>query len=149
MHRRHKDTASSRAASTSTGRTSRYDMVTGTLNPIFSPLSPLASPDRLTSQELPPNHRGFSLDDEDERTAELTSSQMNQVVSAISSLPAILKRDVTQTKVLHTQVPIFRVSKNKFNEFELLLLNHLRTHQHKITEQNKLHYSQSFLRDEP
>ena len=65
---------------------------------------------------------------------------MNQVVSIINSLPVILQRDVSQTKVLYTQAPNFRGSKSKLNEFEHLLFNYLRSRQHKITEMNKLHY---------
>ena len=77
-----------------------------------------------------------------------TSSQMNLAVSAINNLPTILHRYVSQTKVLHTKVPNFRGSKDKFNEFEPLLPNHLQSNQHRITEQNKLNNFQSLLGDE-
>ena len=107
MHRRHEQTTSSRPASTSAGSTSRSDMVTGSVNPAFAPLSTLAPPDQLNYPELPPHHRGFSPGGADERPAENTSLRMNQAVSAINSLPAIFQREVTQTKVLHTQVPNF------------------------------------------
>ena len=53
-HRRHEETASSRATTSSTGGRSRSDMVTGTLNPAVAPLSTLAPSARLTSPELPP-----------------------------------------------------------------------------------------------
>ena len=97
-HRRHEETASSWATSSSTGGTSRSNMVTKTLNPAFAPLSTLAPPAGLTSPEFPPQQRVFSHDDEEEESAANTSSQVNQVV--INSLPAILLRDVTQTKRL-------------------------------------------------
>ena len=54
--RRHQETTSSRAASTSTSSTIRSDMVTETANPVFSPLSTLAPTDQLTFPELPPHH---------------------------------------------------------------------------------------------
>ena len=123
-------------------------MVIGPTNIIFAPLSTLASHSRLASLDLPWRNRQFSPVDEDERTAETPSSQMNQVVSAINSPLAILQSNVTQIKVLHTQVPKFIGSKDKSIEFEHLLLNHLLPHQHKITEENKLHYFPSLLRDE-
>ena len=147
-HRRHEETASSGATSLSTGSVSWFEMVTRTLNLAFAPLNTLASPERLTSPGIPPYQRVFSLDDGDERLAANTSSQLNQVVRAINSLTAILQRDVTQTKVLHTQVSNFPGSKDEFNEFEQSLLNHLRPYQHRITEENRLRYFQCFPEDE-
>ena len=38
--------------------------------------------------------------------------------------------------------------REKYNEFEHLLLNHLRPHAHKLTEEQKLNYFQSLLRDD-
>ena len=60
----------------------------------------------------------------------------------------ILQGDDTQTKVLKTQKADFRGSKHKLNEFEHLLLNHLRPHQQRITEKNNLHYFPCLLRYE-
>ena len=65
-HRSHEETASSRAACSSTGGRGRSYMVKGTLNPAFEPLSTLAPTERLTSPELPPHRRIFSLDVDDE-----------------------------------------------------------------------------------
>ena len=55
---------------------------------------------------------------------------------------------VQHPKILHTQVPLFRGNREKYNEFEHLLLNHLRPHQHKLSEEQKLTYFQSLLRDD-
>ena len=55
---------------------------------------------------------------------------------------------VQHPKILHTQVPLFRGNREKYNEFEHLLLNHLRQHQHKLSEEQKLTYFQSLLRDD-
>ena len=55
---------------------------------------------------------------------------------------------VQHPKIWHTQVPLFRGNREKYNEFEHLLLNHLRPHQHKLSEEQKLTYFQSLLRDD-
>ena len=55
---------------------------------------------------------------------------------------------VQHLKTLHIQVPHFRSNRDKYNEIEHLLLNHLRPHQHKLSEEQKLTYFQSLLCDE-
>ena len=55
---------------------------------------------------------------------------------------------VQHPKILQTQVPFFRGNQEKYNEFEHLLLNHLRPHQNKLSEGQKLTYFQSLLRDD-
>ena len=42
----------------------------------------------------------------------------------------------------------FRCQRRKFNEFEHSLLNHFRPFDNKITDENKIHFCQSLLRDE-
>ena len=54
----------------------------------------------------------------------------------------------TTYKIVTYQLTNFRRSKDNFYEFEHLLFNHLRPHEHRIKEENKLHYFQSLLRDE-
>ena len=56
--------------------------------------------------------------------------------------------NVQHPKTLHTQVPLFRGNREKYNEFEHLLLNHLWPHQHKLSEEQKPTYFQSLLRDD-
>ena len=73
---------------------------------------------------------------------------MNQVVTENNSIPVIEQRVVTQAKMLDTQVPNFRGSRDIFNEFENLLLNHQWLHQHRITEGNKIQFFKSLSRDE-
>ena len=145
--RSNEETAFSVAAGTSTGSAGRSDMVRGTSKTAFAPLGTLVPSDTITSPDLLPHLRAVSLDDEDERATDQPSSQMNQGLSEINSIPTILQRDATQTKKLHTQVPNSSGSKDKFNEFEDLLINHLQPHQHKITEENKLHSFQSLPRE--
>ena len=125
-HRHQEGTTSSIAASSPTGVSGRSDIVTGPQNSAFAPLSTLAPSDRLTSPELPPHHRGFSFVDENVRPAENPSTKMNQVISAINCLLAILRRDFTQTKVLHTQIPKFRMSKVSSVILNTYYSNHLR-----------------------
>ena len=70
---------------------------------------------------------------------------MDHTVTAITELPHILQRDAAQTRMLYRQIPFFRGSQHKLNEFEHLLLNHLRPHQNHIIEKNKFHFFQSLL----
>ena len=55
---------------------------------------------------------------------------------------------VQHQKILQTQVPLFRGNREKYIEFEHLLFNYLRLHQHKLSEEQKLTYFQSLLRDD-
>ena len=55
---------------------------------------------------------------------------------------------VQHPKILQTQVTLFRGNREKYNGFEHLLLNHLKPHQHKLSEEQKLTYFQRLLRDD-
>ena len=76
------------------------------------------------------------------------ASQFDDIVSEIHHLRDTMTHTVQHPKILHTQVPLFRGNREKYNEFEHLLLNHLRPHQHKLSEDQKLTYFQSLLRDD-
>ena len=76
------------------------------------------------------------------------ASQFDDIVSEIHHLRDTMTDTVQHPKILHTQVPLFRGNREKYNEFEHLLLNHLRPHQHKLSEEQKLTYFQSLLRDD-
>ena len=52
----------------------------------------------------------------------------------------------TNTKLLHTQVPIFGVNNYRFNDFEHFLNNHLRPFSNKLTKEAKVQHLQSPLR---
>ena len=105
----------------------RSDMVTGvsTTNPLPNP------PRQSTSQYLPP-----------------LAHQFDDIVTEIHHLRDTMTDTVQHSKILQTQVPLFRGNREKYNEFEHLLLNHLRPHQHKLSEEQKLTYFQSLLRDD-
>ena len=105
----------------------RSDMVTGVLaNP---PPTPNTQPPRRTPHSL--------LD-----------PQLGEVMTEIQHLRTTMTDGVIQSKILQTQVPLFRGNREKYNEFEHLLKNHLRPHMHKLTEEQKLNYFQSLLRDD-
>ena len=106
---------------------SRSDMVTGVPNPQSS-----------GSGTIPPNGTPSSDD--------VCAPQLTDVITEIHHLRNSM--DTHQPKVLQTQVPLFKGVREKYNEFEHLLLNHLRTHAHKLTEEQKLNYFQSLLRDD-
>ena len=72
----------------------------------------------------------------------------DDIVSEIHHLRDTMTDTVQHPKILHTQVQLFRGNREKYNEFEHLLLNHLRPHQHKLSEEQKLTYFQSLLRDD-
>ena len=74
--------------------------------------------------------------------------QMDDVLTEIHNLRTTMTDGVIQPKILQTQVPLFRGNREKYNEFEHLLKNHLRPHMIKLTEEQKLNYIQSLLRDE-
>ena len=76
------------------------------------------------------------------------AAQFDDIVIEIHHLRDTLTDSVQHPKILHTQVPLFRGNREKYNEFEHLLLNHLRPHQHKLSEKQKLTYFQSLLRDD-
>ena len=111
-----------------TSANSRSDMVTGVTNPRPS-----------GSRTTQPNG-----------TPQSNSSipQIADVMTEIHHLRSTMGETLTQPQILQTQVPLFKGNRDKYNEFEHLLLNHLRPHAHKLTEEQKLNYFQSLLRDD-
>ena len=97
---------------------------------------------------FPNNFRGYQDDDTDEEAGSTARSNEERLLNAIKTLPQRFKGSTTNTKLLQTHVPNFRGQKDKFVEFEHLLLNHLSPLANKITEENKFHFFQSLLRDE-
>ena len=92
--------------------------------------------------------RQYQEYDSDEEGESTPRSNEEQLLNAIETIPQRIKSTTTSTKLLQTHVPNFRGQKNKFVEFEHLFLNHLSPLANKITEENKLHFFQSLLRDE-
>ena len=94
------------------------------------------------------NQHNYFHDEEDEEDYEDTPSNSTEtaLLNGIQDLPRKLQK--TNTKLLQTHVPTFRGSKDKYNEFEHLLLNNFRPIANKITEEDKIHVFQSLLRDE-
>ena len=94
------------------------------------------------------NFRRYQDDDTDEEGDLTPRSHEERLLNAIETIPQRIKSSTTNTKLLQTHVRNFRDQKDKFVEFEHLLLNHLSPLANKITEENKLHFFQSLLRDE-
>ena len=107
----------------------RSDMVTG-----VSPTNYLANPHST--------HQSTS------RYPQPPAHQIDDIVTEIHHLRDTMTDTVQHPKILQTQVPLFRGNREKYNEFEHLLLNHLRPQQHKLSEEQKLTYFQSPLRDD-
>ena len=103
-----------------------------------------------THSTLPPsfftsNIRRYPDEDTDEEGDSTPRSHEERLLNAIETIP---KSSTTNTKLLQTHVPHFRGQKDKFVEFEYLLLNHLSPLANKISEENTLHFFQSLLRHE-
>ena len=94
------------------------------------------------------NIRQYHDDDTDDDGDATPRSHEERLLNTIETIPQRIKSTTTNTKLLQTHVPNFRGQKDKFAEFEHLLLNHLSPLANKITEENKLHFFQSLLRDE-
>ena len=94
------------------------------------------------------NFRRYQEDDTDEEGESTPRSNEERLFNAIDMIPQRIKSTTTNTKLLQTHVPNFRGQKDNFVEIEHLLLNHLSPLANKITEENKLHFFQSLLRDE-
>ena len=91
-------------------------------------------------------HHFHDEEDEDDYEDTLINSTETALLNAIQDLPRKFQK--TYTKLLQTHVPNFRGTKDKYNEFEHLLLNHFRPIAKKITEEDKIHFFQSLLCDE-
>ena len=74
--------------------------------------------------------------------------QIDDIVTEIHHLRDTMTDFVHHSKILQTQVPFFRGNREKYNEFERLPLNHLPPRQQKQSEEQKLTYFQSLLRDD-
>ena len=111
----------------SIGHETRSDMVAGvpTTNHLPNPLR------QSTSQYPQPS-----------------AHQFDDIVTEIHHLRDTMTDTVQRPIILQTQLPRFRGNREKYNEFEHLLLNHLRPHEHKLSEEQKLRYFQSLLRDD-
>ena len=76
-------------------------------------------------------------------TPEMTDPY-EHLLDAPTTLPSPIQTN--NPRLLQTQVPTFRGTKNTFNEFEHLFRDHLRPVSYRLTEEAKLQYFQSHLR---
>ena len=84
------------------------------------------------------------MDRDDDSDVE-SDDQMNQVMAAITNLLRCLDTTQAETKLLKTQVRVFKEQQEKCIE---LLLNHFRPFQNKLREEEKLQVFLSLLRDD-
>ena len=117
----------------------RSDMVTG-VSTNSNPTPNLQQPRRTLPTPATNQTRN--------RAPSTNDPQIDDVMTEIQNLRTTMTDGVIQPKILQTQVPLFRGNRDKYNEFEHLLKNHLRPHMNKLTEEQKLNYFQSLLRDE-
>ena len=117
----------------------RSDMVTG-VSTNSSPTPSLQQP--LRTLPTPGTHQTRDC------APPTNEPQMDDVMNEIHNLRTTMTDGVIQPKLLQTQVSPFRGNREKQNEFEHLLKNHLRPHMNRLTEDQKLNYCQSLLRDE-
>ena len=94
------------------------------------------------------NTRQYHDDDTDDDGDATPRRHEERLLNAIETILQRIKNTTTNTKQLQTHVRNFRGQKDKIVEFEHLLLNHLSPLANKITDENKLHFFQSHLRDE-
>ena len=94
-----------------------------------------------------PNYTYLNHDSEDEYDGSSGSHpETEALLSAINQIPQRIQK--TNTKLLQTHVPNFKGQREKYNEFEHLLLNHIKPVANKISEEEKIHFFQSLLREE-
>ena len=107
---------------------------------------------------LTPKNAGVETDDEavfpsrnkreeNSQTSDVTE-QYENIIDAITTLPNKLKSKNTNHKLLHRQVPTLRGNKDRFNEVEYLLRNHVRPFSNQLRKEAKLENFQSLLREE-
>ena len=68
------------------------------------------------------------------RYPQLSIHDIDDIVTEIHHLRQSTSDNVTQPKILQTQVPLFSGNREKYYEFEHLLLNHLRHHKHRLKD---------------
>ena len=67
-----------------------------------------------------------------------STSETDALLNAKQQIPQRIQKSSTSTKLLQTHVPNFKGQKDKYNEFEHLLFNHLRPIANKLTYEEKM-----------
>ena len=70
-------------------------------------------------------------------------SDMTQLMITITNVPTMVQRNTQKHKLLQTQVPTFKGQKERYNEFEHFLLNHIRLCQEKSQKRGNSNSSQA------
>ena len=90
----------------------------------------------------------FTNYDQEPSEDEDNEPNLTQLLKAIKNVPTVIQGNTQNQKRLQTQMPTFREQKERYNEFEHLLLNHIHPFQNKITEEEKLQLFRTFFRED-
>ena len=126
---------------TSRVNVSDSDMVTGV---------PTVQPNSRVHREYYQYPDDISIPEDREETSSQArvSTQMDTILHSLENTARLMSSaSAHPSRILQSQVPIFRGSPDKFNEFEHLLLNYLKPYEASMTEPAKLQFFQSLLRD--
>ena len=75
-------------------------------------------------------------------------AELTQVMNAITNVHKMIQGTTKEPKLVQTQISIFKGQKSRYNDFELLPLNHTQLFQHKMTEEQKLLLFEKLLRED-
>ena len=115
-----------------------YDMVTGIQR----------TSQRRTQLQTANTMYNFTNYDQEQSEDVDNEPDLTQLMNAIKNVPTVVQGNAQKYKRLQTQVPTFKRQKERYNEFEHLLLNHIHPFQNKITEEEKIQFFGSFLRED-
>ena len=73
---------------------------------------------------------------------------IKQLKNAVTNVPTLLWRNTQKHKLLQNQGPTFKGQKERYNEFEHLVLNHIRPFQKKLTEAEKPQFFSKILQED-
>ena len=73
---------------------------------------------------------------------------MTKLMKATKIVPTMIQRNTQEHKRLQTQMPTFNGQKKRYNEFEHLLLNYIRPFRQNITQEERLQFFTSLLRED-
>ena len=90
----------------------------------------------------------FTICDQKQCESDDNKSHMTQLMNVTTYVPSMIQRNIYQHKMLQTRRPTFKGQKERYNEFEHLLLNHIRPFQNKITDEENFIFFTSLLRED-
>ena len=73
---------------------------------------------------------------------------MTQLMNVILYFPKMIQRNTQKLKLLQTQVPIFEGNKERYNELEHILFNHISPFQEENAQKENLQFFKSLLSED-